>query len=259
MTESKLSHETVKNYIKAYWNWRSSDYGRFRGYGSKEERTAWEKTLMAVFGEERLDILDIGTGTGYIAVILAQMGHNVTGVDISEQMLEMAKKRAKELSLKIKFELCDAENLHFEDESFDAVICRYVLWTLPNPRRAIGEWVRVVKPRGKIVVIDGKWFDRSVSSRLRRVVGRLGILIYEKRNPWRYRYRKEVSVKLPFRSGVEQEDVVELFKDFGLSKIIAQDLAEVKAAQRKNMPLLYKIAWNYPIFMVKGEKWGDML
>ncbi len=202
--------------------------------------------------------MDVGTRTGVIAILLAQLVHNVTGIDLSGKMLEKAKEKAKELGLKIKFDICDAENLYFEDESFDAVVCRYLLWTLPNPKRAIKEWVRVVKPGGKVVVIDGKWFDRSISSRLRRIMGNIGIVIYERRNPWKYYYKKEVSEKLPFRNGAEPEKVVELFRGSGLSNISVQELVEVGEAWRRNMPLLYRIGLDCPIFLVKGIKGEKM-
>ena len=67
-------------------------------------------------------------------------------------MLRIAKEKARRSKLRVEFKLGDAENLPFDDESFDATICRHVLWTLPNPQRASEEWRRVVVPGGKVVI-----------------------------------------------------------------------------------------------------------
>lgn len=71
-------------------------------------------------------------------------------MDISEGMLSLAKKKARERGLDTDLRIGDAESLDFEDESFNAVVSRWVLWTLLNPKKAVREWMRVVKPGGKI-------------------------------------------------------------------------------------------------------------
>lgn len=126
--------------------------------GNKKE--SWKEILTnALETTETLIVLDVGTGPGTMAFILAELGHNVTGIDLSEGMVEKAMEHAMKFNLPVKFRQGDAENLPFEDESFDAVVNRAVLWTISNPEKAIAEWWRVLRTDGKLVIIDGSWED----------------------------------------------------------------------------------------------------
>jgi ubiquinone/menaquinone biosynthesis C-methylase UbiE len=140
----------------------------------EEERTVWkrifEKSLTPC---KRLKVLDVGTGAGFLALLFAEMGHDVTGIDISEGMLEKAKNHAENMGLEIDFFHGDAENLPFEDCYFDLVVSKYLLWTLPEPSCAVREWKRVLKPEGMIFAIDGNWFDPRTGNRLKRMLSEL--------------------------------------------------------------------------------------
>ncbi len=114
----------VKRRIKEYWDNRGESYDRSPGHVCLPD--IWRKVLSEVF-DGKMRILDVGTGTGFLALILAELGHEVVGLDLSEGMLRVARKKAKQRGLKIQFKLGDAENLPFKDESFDAVICRHLI------------------------------------------------------------------------------------------------------------------------------------
>lgn len=86
-----LSPQDLKDVIRGYWDGISSDYGKFHGCGSEEEKFAWKDVLTMALGTERRSVLDVGTGPGDIAIYLAEIGHDVTGVDFSEDMLRRAK------------------------------------------------------------------------------------------------------------------------------------------------------------------------
>lgn len=98
-------------------------------------------------------ILDVGCGAGYIAVPLAER-FKVHGLDFSKGMLNLAAKRARESNLKINFTHADSHSLPFDDDFFDAAYCRFALWPLKNPEKALNEMVRVVKPGGRVVIIE---------------------------------------------------------------------------------------------------------
>jgi ubiquinone/menaquinone biosynthesis C-methylase UbiE len=96
-------------------------------------------------------ILDVGTGTGRAARVLASHGARVTGIDASEEMLAMARQRAADEHVQIRFEMGDAHSLDFEDRSFDTAISLRVLMHTPEWRRCLAELCRVAD---RLVVID---------------------------------------------------------------------------------------------------------
>ena len=113
----------------------------------------------------------MGTGTGFFAVLLAQQGHRVEGIDLTPAMLEEARWLAKQRNLDIAFREMDAQNLDYPNDSFDVVISRNLTWTLPDPERAYAEWFRVLKPGGVLLNFDADYAShvRSHSTQNRKV------------------------------------------------------------------------------------------
>jgi SAM-dependent methyltransferase len=96
-------------------------------------------------------VLDVGTGTGRAAIALARRGARVTGVDASEEMLAVARRRAADRKVDVPFLEGDAHALQFADHSFDVVVCLRVLMHTPDWRRSLSELCRVARYR---VVFD---------------------------------------------------------------------------------------------------------
>ena len=151
--------EKIKNSIQKYWNWRSRSYC-FDKDKSIKTAESWESVLKdLVPGDPGKNAIDIGTGRGQFAVYLARLGFCVTGIDLSENMISQAKKHAKKNTLAIDFKIQDAEELKFNDNTFDVVVSRNLLWTLPDPYKAVKEWRRILKPGGTLVISDGFWMN----------------------------------------------------------------------------------------------------
>jgi ubiquinone/menaquinone biosynthesis C-methylase UbiE len=99
---------------------------------------AWKGLLIEVLGDRELRVLDVGTGTGFIALLLAELGHEVIGVDISEEMLRIAREKARKLNIEnVEFHLADAEEPPFPDNTFDAVVADMLFGLCPIQRRLI--------------------------------------------------------------------------------------------------------------------------
>ncbi len=247
----------VKSVVRSYWDMRSQTYS-IDIYKSQSEAERIWKTLLknTIRTNKNLRILDVGTGTGFLALLLAEMGHNVTGIDISKCMLEKSRQNADKMHLSVDFMHGDAEKLPFEDETFDIVVNRNLLWTMPDPMAAVDEWSRVVKSGGKLVLIDGKWHDSATEMRLRRFLGRLVAFVTERHNPLAFTsYYSKIKDQLPFFSGSDPDDVASLFSEVGLTNISVNRLERLREFENKNRSISYNIANNPSLFMALGEKW----
>lgn len=148
-----------KERIKTYWTKRSDSFLDQR----REELHApivqrWKKELEEAFPEGKTwNVLDVGCGTGFFSILLSKMGHEVTGIDLTPEMIEKGRQLAAEENASCKLLVMDAEQLDFDDESFDAVISRNLTWTLPNPEKAYAEWLRVLKKGGILLNFDGDY------------------------------------------------------------------------------------------------------
>ena len=148
--------------IKSYWSERAEGYSKVNQEELEgEQREKWIKVLKEKFPDqepEEIKVLDIGTGPGFYAIILASRGYDVTAVDLSEGMLEQAKANAGELAEKIRFLKMDAQTLEFPDNEFDVIVTRNLTWNLPDPVKAYGEWRRVLRDGGVMLNIDSNWY-----------------------------------------------------------------------------------------------------
>jgi phosphatidylethanolamine/phosphatidyl-N-methylethanolamine N-methyltransferase len=124
-------------------------------------------------------ILEVGVGTG-ISLPGYDRANSVYGVDISEPMLEKARRRVKALGLRHveAIEVMDAENMDFDDNSFDVVVAQYVITSVPNPEKALNEFARVVRPGGEIVITTRVGAEQGMRGKIEKalmpVTSRLG-------------------------------------------------------------------------------------
>jgi ubiquinone/menaquinone biosynthesis C-methylase UbiE len=99
------------------------------------------------------DVLELAVGTG-LNLVHFPPEVRLTGIEFSPAMLELAKRRAAELGREVDLRLGDAEQLEFEDGSFDTVVCTYALCTIPDDRRAVREAKRVLRPGGRLFLTE---------------------------------------------------------------------------------------------------------
>ncbi len=100
----------------------------------------------------------MATGTGYVALAAAALGHRVSAIDLAPAMLDELTATAKARGLAVDARLGDAVAPDFPAESFDAVTNRHLLWTLRDPTSAMANWRQLLRPGGRLIAVDGFWF-----------------------------------------------------------------------------------------------------
>jgi ubiquinone/menaquinone biosynthesis C-methylase UbiE len=165
-----LPNHDIKEDIRLYWSKRAVTFDQSAGHRIEDEveAPAWRALFSRAFGDlSGRRVLDLACGTGEISRMLLAMGAEVTGVDFAEPMLERA--RAKHRDRAFRARLADVEDLRLEaDASYDAIVTRHLVWTLVDPDQAFHEWLRVLKPGGRLLVVDGDWVNTPALGRLMR-------------------------------------------------------------------------------------------
>lgn len=135
-------------------------------------KVAWQEQILNHFEQEQvLNALDIGTGPGFIPIILSERGHHIIGIDSSKDMLTQAKNNAKKTSADIQLSYMDIEHIDFKENTFDLVTARNVTWLLDNPKQVYKNLYKVLKPKGKLLVYDANWhmqfYDEEILKKVR--------------------------------------------------------------------------------------------
>ena len=198
--------------IKQIWNEHSKGYDQ--KHVSADGMGEYTRIFSEKLGKEPKDILDIGTGTGFLALLLAKMGHRSTGIDLAEKMLKMAEEKAVLQNLPVRFVEGSWDKLLFEDESFDAVVNRCVMWMLFFPECALAEWKRVLRPGGRI----------------------LGFCFHDANGVIPNHYDEETEARLPLKRLPPQE-MVKVLERSGFTEVHATTLDGVPA--NENFPAWY--------------------
>ena len=157
-----LENKIIKNWTDGAVNYSNSVKNEL----NSEMKQIWTDMILAHAPEkEKLDILDVGTGPGFFAIIMALAGHEITAIDFTEEMLEQAKSNAASEGVKPAFKLSDGHSINAPDASYDLIISRNLTWTLIDAEKAYTEWKRVLRPGGKIIIFDANWnmryFDKE--------------------------------------------------------------------------------------------------
>lgn len=244
----------MKDQINQYWNSGASRYNQgVKRFLKSESKTIGYKNIFSEYlGSKPLNILDVGTGPGSISVLLAGMGHHITAIDLSEQMLNHARINAESNGVSVDFRIGDAEKLPFEDNSFDAVVNRWVLWTIPHPDVALQEWYRVLKPGGRVCIIDGNWYngEKKLYQKVWKQFSRLYTSITERRNAWR-NIDPVVINDLWSTHAKRPDDDIQLFRNAGFLKVEASMEVNRKAYSTGDH---FRLGHWGPTFLVTGIK-----
>lgn len=225
---------------------------------------AWMNYFEANLPKKDISILDVGCGTGFLSLPLAKVGYGVTGVDLSEGMMDQCRKKMVASSLSFTLTKGDVEDLPFEDETFDVIVSRWVLWTLLHPEKAVSEWMRVLKPGGRIFIIDTPENIRSgtgILTGIRKQIARLMISILEQRNMWREQYGFGIRDHLPLsydKPGFYDRQLG-IIRDANFQGVISERMDEPSDVQKEfylKQPYWYRFGFGYTgdWYCITGKK-----
>ncbi|ONK13802.1 class I SAM-dependent methyltransferase [Streptomyces sp. MP131-18] len=145
--------------IAGYWDAAAASFDEEPDHGLRADatRAAWAALLRSWLPAPPAEVLDAGCGTGSLSLLLAEDGHRVVGVDLSQKMIQRARAKFAAAQVEGRFLVGDAAVPPADGTSFDAVLCRHLIWTLPDPVAALREWVARLRPGGRLVLVEGRW------------------------------------------------------------------------------------------------------
>jgi SAM-dependent methyltransferase len=206
-----LSLASVTREIREFWDEDAAGYDASPSHYPQrpQEQAAWAAGLRRLLPEPPASVLDAGAGTGFLSLLLAGQGYEVTAMDLSPAMLAQLRSKAADRGLSIR--TVEANAVTPPAGPFDAVIERHLLWTLPDPGVALAAW-RAVAPAGRLVLVESSWGSASTSpAESIRAAGRKLAQQVRGAEPGHHgHYSDRVQGALPHGLGLSAEAAVEL-------------------------------------------------
>lgn len=236
---------SLRDEIRDYWSARAETFDLSIGHEifSEWERRAWHRLILKHLGPgEGRRALDLACGTGVVSHLMNDLGYAVTGIDWSEAMLSKARTKAAQRRSDIRFLLGDAERTLEEKESYDVLVTRHLVWTLVDPLAAFVEWFSVLKPGGRLLIVDGDFVTETWVVRLRNllegITGQTVELAGGLDQTMVERHRSILS-RLHFSRGAKADEVCVLLVEAGFEAPVADTrLGAIHRAQARHMKFL---------------------
>lgn len=237
--------------VRLFWDADAPTYDRSPTHlpRSPAVRAAWTAALSRLLPAYACRVLDVGAGTGFLSLMAARLGHEVTALDISAQMLDRLLESARRENLDIHTVVGPA---HLPPRGFDAVIERHLLWTLPDPAQALRAW-RSAAIDGRLVLFESIWGTvdpvESLRGRLRHTVRRAKGEPPEHHGSYEDRLRRA----LPLGSGTPPKVLVEMVGTAGWKSPRLERLRDVEWSERCELTFVERLAGVAPRFVVSAD------
>lgn len=258
-----LSNYALKDEIRTYWSARAETFDQSAGHGMRSdgEIAAWASLFREHFqGQDVRDVLELASGTGQVTAVLLSMGLQVTAIDLCEPMIAKASTKHRDaIGRRVKFHLGDAENTMMPDGKFDAVVSRHLVWTLLDPETAFADWFRVLKPGGRVVVIDGDWVNapKSLGARIARGIVKVMNRLDGTTPKYDADAHDSIISRVYFNEGLRAERLSQMLEAAGFVGVRQNSLERVWNEQVKVMSLKDRLSlgyWYSHYFMLSAQK-----
>jgi SAM-dependent methyltransferase len=227
---------SFKEEIRSYWDLDSATYDDSRGHNPRTalELAVWAGSLARLLPPAPAKVLDVGAGTGFLSVLLARLGYEVTAFDLSPGMLERLRHNAADAHVDVT--TIEGDAVEPPTGEFDAVVERHLLWTLPDPGAAIEAW-RKAAPRGRLILLESLWGSAGGRVEQWRASGHLALRRLRGEHPDHHaEYEEALRTELPLGSGTSPEQLVTLVESssWGVARI--ERLRDIEWATRSALP-----------------------
>lgn len=169
-------------------------------------------------------------------------------------MIAKARKKAEVSKLTLELRTGDAEHLPFGDESFDVIISRHLLWTLPHPEIALKDWHRVLIPGGRVLIIDGVWDDKRLLTWVKMSISSGMTRIFEPDTARRKSYDRTLRSRLPHDGGVPKEIIQAYLERVGFFNMQFRDLRYILEMQRSQLPWYRRLTSGKSYYIIASTK-----
>lgn len=229
----------VHDRIREFWDRDSHTYDDSASHSVSDplEAAAWRAALRRALPDPGAKVLDAGAGTGALSLLAAELGYDVTALDLSEGMLSKARAKAAANGVELTFVVGPADQP--PPGPFDAIMERHVAWTIPDPVRVFRAWRDVTVPGGRLVLFEGVWGADTLMQKakdgaaeaLRRVLG--------VQDHHHAAYPAEVLAQLPLARMTSPVPLIDMVREAGWSGLRIQRLRDVEWAslQHERWPL----------------------
>jgi SAM-dependent methyltransferase len=241
VAQIEQSYADITSTIRNIWDDEATGSDQNDGNldATEPQREAWSVLLRRLFlPPEPSHVVDMGCGAGFITLALAELGHAVTGVDMSSRMLGVCRANAEKRGLAdVRLVSGEAEQPPADVGPVDAVISRYLLWTLPRPEKAVRAWANLTKPGGRVIGIDALWTSELV------------------RESVNLEYPAEIIKLLPLLHARDLEPVHNVWRRAGLEDVMVEELGWLDEIVRSEVSMGTRPLFRHMrLYLVEGTR-----